>query len=331
MSELTKVQRAELAGPRSGARQVLTEPVHRGELRMRIEGMTSHASLTGATLALLEVRHLGSRVPVTRLAYAKDDEKNSAHALTERIAALVESDARQMPGAYQNYAVEAYYGDAHFPGEQARVRVRWDDDDDAAQSSAPAGLGSSEAKLISKAFVAMTDATVRLTKGQSVETREVMRMLQEHNRELTEQVRSLQADLTAQAKAHQAALNEQHDRELKTERQRELIATFRRISGVAEALLPVFLSKKFGIDMPLPPQANPIIESFRQLYERVTADEKTMLAVMQALSHDEAALVLFGNLMSVLQDRRDLETARASMTVAAQAGKLTEGSAGGAP
>ena len=88
--------------------------------------------------------------------------------------------------------------------------------------------------------------------------------------------------------------------------------------------MPVVLSKKFGIEIPIPPHANPIIEQFRQLYERVTADEKTMMAIMQALSHDEAAMVLFGNLMATLQDRRDLEQARAGMTAAAQAGKLPE-------
>ena len=326
MSELVKVHKADLAGPRSGARAVLTEGVDLGELRQRLEWMTSQVLPIGP-LALLDVRHLGSRVPISRVPYSREDEKCTPHALTERIASLVQSDARQMPGAFQTYTVEAYYGDSHYPSEQMRLRARWDDEEDEAvhtRGAPSSGMQPHETKLLARAFSASMDANVRLTKQESVERREFVRTLIDDNREMREEVRRLSRELTESEKARQDALDTSHERLLKTERNKELLATFRRLTGVAELMLPVFLNKRFGLDLPMPAHAHPIMEQLRQLYERVTEDEKTMLAIMQALSKNEAAMVLFGSLMSHLQDRRDLDQARANLTAHAEKGKLPE-------
>lgn len=324
-AQVVKLARADILGPRSGSRAMLVEGVDRGDLRVQLDQFASSVLEVGP-LRVLEVRHLGSRVALARIPFDANDAKCELSTLTERIAGLIESDAKGMRNAWQTYVVEAYYGTAQHPSAQTRHRVCWEDDEDDGGSTLARVTGnardtSAESKALAKIACAAIDASARRHKSElSAETRREVLAFQ-REQALQSRVTELEDRISAMITAHQDALDRKQERELKAEERREFIKAMKGAVESAKAMLPIAL-KRWGYDVPIPAHAHPFVEQINQLFEAVTGDGEIMMAIMEALAKKPAALRLFGDLMSQVQDRRRIEDARARATIDAQAGRV---------
>lgn len=315
--------RVDVLGPRSGNRAQLVEGVDRGDLRTHLDDFASNVLEIGG-LSSLQLRHMGSRVPLTEVAYDSADAKCELNALTERIARLIESDAKGLRNSYQVYVLEAYYGKAQYPSAQQRYRVLWEDDEDDGGMMKAALGGSSarsehDAKALAKIAVAAIETHGRKHKSElAAETRREVLAFQ-REQALQSRVSELEDKLKTMLNEHQDALDRKQERTLKAEERKEFIQAMKGAVESARAMIPIAL-KKWGYDVPIPAHAHPFVEQINMLFEAVTTDEEIMMTIMTALSKKPAALKLFGDLMSQVQDRRRIEDARAKQTVAAQAG-----------
>ena len=290
----------------------------RAQLRVKLLDWADNPLPIGQ-LAALELRHKGSRPAVNRWAFRKDD----VDALTKKIAEDLENDAMRLPNAWQEYVLEAFFGNASFPQSSWKERVRWNEgrdefeNDNAALSLRPDGVGAMQ--LLQKAFRDAVLATSEDRKGERSLIRGLLKDAIEREAELWQRIRYLEAENARMFGVYQEALDRKQEREIKAERAREFLRGMRDLADSAKLYIPVLANHFLGDKVfPVPDFAHPMLELLKQLYESVTRDSETLGTILEALSKNKPAYEAFGRLMSKVEDWRDLAKERAKVAVEAE-------------
>lgn len=299
----------------------LSRPVDRAALIAQIVEWNDQPLEGAGGLAVLEVKVQNGAIRSAVARHTFTRGTTDVAKLGNRIADQMEDDAYQVRGVEHVYVVHAYFGEQSNPAAHCRRSARWDDLEPADYTHAGSNRAGDNAIMQKHARDAIA-GMVENGKDSRSERKALLVAWSDERDHYVGRCRELEAQVKAMTDEVQEAKDRKQEREIKAEREKALLEWGREIVASLKNHAPILINHFAGQQvMPVPDWAHPVVVILQRLYERITRNEETLTAVMEALYKDDDAFKLFGELMSTVEDQNKLTLVRSRIAIEAAEGK----------